>query len=89
METKEFIEKWNKAFDDGKVSIFIAENNTDGIIAMTRKMKLNPLDMFLAFKEGTYKYDDAFIYMSNIKHQLYSFVNINMVKEINYNILGF
>lgn len=83
----EFIEKWNEAFDKGEVSIFIAENNSDGIMEMTRKMRLNAIDMFYAFKNGDYKYDDGFIYMSRKKHNLYSFLNINQVKEINYNVI--
>lgn len=88
MNVKEFIEKWNKAFDEGKVAVYIAENNSDGIIQMTKKMKLNPLDMFLAFKHGHYTYDDGFIYMSRYNHELFSFVNINMLKNINYEVIG-
>jgi hypothetical protein len=88
MNVKEFIEKWNNAFEEGKVNIYIAENNSDGIIDMTRKMKLNALDMFCAFRDGDYKYDDAFIYMSRNEHKIYSYVNINSTKDINYTTIG-
>lgn len=84
----EFIEKWNKTFDEGKVNIYIAENNSDGIINMTNKMRLTALDMFYAFRDGNYKYDDPFIYMSRNKHKLYSYVNINATKDINYITIG-
>lgn len=85
MDYKEFIKKWNSAFSVGKVAICVYENNEEGIESLIDKVGLTALDMFTAFKNGDYKYDDAFIYCD--KKNIYSFNNINMVKEINYNII--
>ena len=85
MDYKEFIKKWNSAFLIGKVAICVYENNEEGIKSLIDIVGLTALDMFTAFKNGDYKYDDAFIYCD--KKNIYSFNNINIVKEINYNII--
>lgn len=47
MNVKEFIEKWNKAFDEGKVNIYIAENN----LFICQKTNINFIPMSTSIQQ--------------------------------------